>query len=478
MTGINVQERLRRIPSVENLLQLEGVQEALSRHPRRLVLASIRYVLEQKRKLLLEEAESARAIDLEPPHLLRQILEHLEKTSAHTLQNVINATGIIVHTNLGRSLMAEEAVERLQVICRSYNNLEYDLEQGRRGSRYVHAEAILCELTGAEGALVVNNNASAVLLTLNTLAKGREVIVSRGQLVEIGGSFRIPDVMGSSGAILREVGCTNRTHPRDYESLISEQTALLLRVHTSNYRIVGFTAEVSAEELVALGRRYGIAVMEDLGSGSLVDMTQFGLHGEPTVQEVMRTGIDVVTFSGDKLLGGPQAGVILGRRDIVAACRKNPLTRALRVDKMTLAVLEATLRLYRDDRQALERIPTIRMIAMPPAVLEERAQELAAAVREADPRHRLQVRVRRSSSQVGGGALPNQNLPTYVVAVTAPGMSTYSIEAGLRRNSPPLIGRIESDQYLMDVRTLQPEEFPVIQQAFQRLLKEPAANGE
>ena len=418
MTGTSIQERLRQIPSVENLLQLEGIQEALSRHPRRLVLASIRHVLEQKRKLLLEEAELARTINLEPPHLLREILEHLEKTSAYTLQSVINATGIIVHTNLGRSLMAEEAVERLQMICRSYNNLEYDLERGQRGSRYVHAEAILCELTGAEGALVVNNNASAVMLTLNTLAKEREVIVSRGQLVEIGGSFRIPDVMRSSGAILREVGCTNRTHPRDYESLINEQTALLLRVHTSNYRIIGFTAEVSAEELVVLGHRHGIPVMEDLGSGSLVDMTRFGLHGEPTVQEVMRTGIDVVTFSGDKLLGGPQAGVILGRREIVAACRKNPLTRALRVDKMALAVLEATLRLYRDDRQVLERIPTIRMIAMPLTVVEERAQQLASIIREADHRHQLQVQVHQSSSQVGGGALPNQNLPTYVVAVT------------------------------------------------------------
>jgi len=472
MTGISVQERLRHIPSVENMLQLEGIQEALSRHPRRLILASIRHVLEQQRKLLLDEPESAETIDLEPPHLLRRVLEHLEKISAHTLQNVINATGIIVHTNLGRSLLAEEAIERLQLICRSYNNLEYDLEHGRRGSRYVHAEAILCELTGAEAALVVNNNASAVLLTLNTLAKAREVIVSRGQLVEIGGSFRIPDVMRSSGAILREVGCTNRTHLIDYEALINEQTALLLRVHTSNYRIIGFTAEVSAEELVALGRRLGIPVMEDLGSGSLVDMARFGLHGEPAVPEVMRTGIDVVTFSGDKLLGGPQAGIILGRNEIIAACRKNPLTRALRVDKMTIAALEATLRLYRDDRQVLERVPTIRMIAMPLAMIEDRAQHLASIIREADHQSRLQVRVQQSSSQVGGGALPIQDLSTYAVAVNSPKMSTYSIEASLRHNIPPIIGRIESDQYLMDVRTLQPEEFPVIQKAFQRLLHE------
>ena len=478
MTGHSVQERLRQIPSVENLLQLTTIQEALTRHPRRLMLANIRHVLEEKRKLLIEEPESAQMINLEPAHLVQLVLESLRKAEAHTLQYVINATGVIVHTNLGRSLIAEEASARLQLICRHYNNLEYDLVEGKRGSRYLHAESILCELTGAEAALVVNNNAAAVLLTLNTLAKAREAIVSRGQLVEIGGSFRIPDVMRSSGAILREVGCTNRTHLRDYEAVINEQTALLLRVHTSNYRIVGFTAEVSAEELVVLGRKQGIPVMEDLGSGSFVDMARFGLHGEPTVAEVMQTGVDVVTFSGDKLLGGPQAGVILGRKEIVAECRKNPLTRALRVDKMPLAVLEATLRLYRDERQALEKVPTLRMIAMPLAIIEERAQHLAALIREADLQNRLQVQVQRSSSQVGGGALPNQDLPTYAVAVSSPGMSTHRIEASLRNNKPPIIGRIESDQYLMDVRTLQAEEFPVMQQAFQRLLKGPAPEEE
>ncbi len=478
MTGNSTQERLRRIPSVENLLQLEAIQEALSRYPRRLMLASIRHVLEQKRKLLLEEPESTPRINLETAHLVQCVLKHLEKAGAYTLQNVINATGVIVHTNLGRSLLAEEAVARLQLLCRNYNNLEYDLVQGQRGSRYVHAESILCELTGAEAALVVNNNAAAVLLTLNTLAKDREVIVSRGQLVEIGGSFRIPDVMRSSGAILREVGCTNRTHLRDYEAVITEQTALLLRVHTSNYRIVGFTAEVPAEQLVALGRKRGIPVMEDLGSGSFVDMARFGLHGEPTVSEAMGTGVDVVTFSGDKLLGGPQAGIILGRKEIVAECRKNPLTRALRVDKMTLAVLEATLRLYRDERLALEKVPTLRMIAVPLALLEERAQHLAALIREADPQHRLQVRVQQSSSQVGGGALPGQGLPTYAVAVSSPGMSTQRIEAHLRNNEPPIIARIESDQYLMDVRTLQAEDFPIVQHAFQRLLRGPESAGQ
>lgn len=478
MVASTLQERLRRIPSVEHLLQVNAIREALVRHPRTLVLASIRQVLEEKRRELLNEPSTVQAKDLEISNLIPLVLDHLEQISAYTLQSVVNATGIIVHTNLGRSLIAEEAIERLQRICRHYSNLEYDLDEGRRGSRYVHAEAILCELTGAEAALVVNNNAAAVLLTLNTLANGREVIVSRGQLVEIGGSFRIPDVMRSSGATLREVGCTNRTHLRDYEAAVTDQTALLLRVHASNYRIIGFTAEVSGEELAALGQKLRLPVMEDLGSGCLMDLARFGLAGEPTVQEVLRTGVDLITFSGDKLLGGPQAGVILGKQEIIARCRKNPLTRALRVDKMTLAALEATLRLYRDERQAVERIPTLRMLAMPPALLEERAQQLALLVREADGHNRLRVQVHPSSSQVGGGALPNQDLSTWAVAISAPALSTHLIETCLRANQPPIIGRIEADRYLMDVRTLQPQDFPVIQQAFQRLLQKFEAESE
>lgn len=476
MSGSSIQERLRQIPSVENLLQLDAIREALSRHPRKLVLAGIRQVLEEKRRSLIAKPESAHTVNLDPSHLARQVLQRMEVLSAYTLQHVINATGIIVHTNLGRSLIAEEAAERLFMICRNYNNLEYDIEEGQRGSRYVHAESILCELTGAEAALVVNNNAAAVLLTLNTLACAREVVVSRGQLVEIGGSFRIPDVMRSSGAILREVGCTNRTHLRDYDAAITEETALLLRVHTSNYRIVGFTAEVALEELVGLGQTRGIPVMEDLGSGSFIDLAGFGLHGEPTVPQVLSTGVDVVTFSGDKLLGGPQAGIILGRKEIVAECRKNPLTRALRVDKMTLAVLEATLRFYRDERQALEKIPTLRMIALPLSTLEERAELLASLIREVDRENRLEVQVRRNASQVGGGALPNQDLPTSVVAVNSPEVSTHSIERSLRNNRPPIIARIESDHYLLDVRTLDPQCFQVIQQAFRDFLGSPMPN--
>ena len=353
----HLQELLRRIPSVDELLQTERLQAAVTTHPRKLLVESIRQVLDAKRKRIMAGDDQLDQVDLRPSHLVELILDRLETLSQYTLRPVVNGTGIIIHTNLGRSLLPADAIERLQLLCRSYNNLEYEVSQGRRGSRYVHAESILCEITGAEAALVVNNNAAAVLLVLNTLARNQEVIVSRGQLVEIGGSFRIPDVMASSGAILREVGCTNRTHAKDYEAAIGEQTALIMRVHNSNYRIIGFTAEVSLEELVKIGRKHGLPVAEDLGSGSFLDLSRFGLQREPTAQEAVKAGADVVTFSGDKLLGGPQAGIILGRKHLVEQFKKNPLTRALRVDKMTLATLEATLRWYRDESQALQTHP-------------------------------------------------------------------------------------------------------------------------
>lgn len=467
--AVSAQEILRRLPGVDTLLQTEAVQAALTRHPRTLVLESIRQVLDAKRKRVLDRPDAAEEVNLDPPHLVELILDRLEAMADYTLQPVINGTGIVIHTNLGRSLLAEEAVSRLQAICRGYNNLEYDLEEGCRGSRYVHAEAILRELTGSEAALVVNNNAGAVFLVLNTLAAGREVVVSRGQLVEIGGSFRIPDVMSASGATLREVGCTNRTHLRDYESAITERTAILLKVHTSNYRMIGFTAEVSLGELAGLGRERGIPVVEDLGSGSFLDLSQFGLKGEPTVQEAIREGADVVTFSGDKLLGGPQAGIILGREELIARCRKNPLTRALRVDKLTLAALEATLRLYRDERRAVSEIPTLRMMAVTPEELEERARVLAAMIREGDSEQRFKVSLKRSTSQVGGGSLPGRSLRTVVVAVESEAMSANRIETSLRSGKPPVIGRIESDFFLLDVRTIQPSEFPIIRDAFHRL---------
>jgi L-seryl-tRNA(Ser) seleniumtransferase len=471
MMNSSVQAVLRQLPSVDALLQDPEIRQALSRFPRKLVVESIRSVLERKRQSLRDHPDQADAMGLEAPQLVTDILDHLAIAGDFTLRPVINGTGIIIHTNLGRSLLPEEAIERLTVLCRSYNNLEYDLEKGQRGSRYVHAEAILCELTGAEAALVVNNNAGAVFLTLNTLAQGREVIVSRGQLVEIGGSFRIPDVMRSSGAILKEVGTTNRTHLSDYGAAIGPDTALLMKVHTSNYRILGFTSEVPLQQMVALGKEQGIPVIEDLGSGSFVDLSRFGFHGEPTVQGALAAGADLVTFSGDKLLGGPQAGVVLGRKDLVAKCKKNPLTRALRVDKMTLTALEVTLRLYRDERSSLSSIPTLRMITSPLEELEKRAENLASLIRQVDTEGRLDVRTRPGLSQVGGGSLPAYEFPSRVVSVRSATLAAHMIESSLRANKPPVIGRIDSDEYLLDVRTLQPLEELQIRDAFRLLLK-------
>jgi L-seryl-tRNA(Ser) seleniumtransferase len=374
---------------------------------------------------------------------------------------VVNGTGVIVHTNLGRSLLAAQALEQMQQVARYYSNLEFDLEQGRRGSRYTHVEDILMELTGAEAALVVNNNAAAVLLALNTLAKGKEVIVSRGQLVEIGGSFRIPEVMTRSGAVLKEVGTTNKTHLRDYEAAISEETALLLKVHTSNYRIVGFMAEVSLEELVDLGQRHRLPVMEDLGSGTLLDVSRWGLEKEPTVVEVVQSGCDLVTFSGDKLLGGPQAGIIVGREKLVRALQGNPLNRALRIDKLTLAALEATLKLYRNEEQALRDIPTLAQMAIPLPKLHRRAKRLYRLLTK-DPLPEISLEIIPTTSQVGGGALPLSFLDSYALSFTPGLISVTELEQKFRSFSTPIIGRIEKDKFLLDVRTLHDDDPPFI----------------
>jgi L-seryl-tRNA(Ser) seleniumtransferase len=385
------------------------------------------------------------------------------------LRRVVNATGVVIHTNLGRSLLAPEAVENLAVVAGRYSNLEYDLAAGRRGSRYMAVRDLLCDITGAEDAMVVNNNAGAVLISLETIARDRNVIVSRGDLVEIGGSFRIPDVMAKSGAILREVGTTNRTHLRDYEGAIDPGTALLLKVHWSNYSIVGFTAQVPLRELVELGARRGIPVMEDLGSGTFIDFSRYGLLKEPTVQESVASGADVVTFSGDKLLGGPQAGIIVGRRPLVESIRKNPINRALRIDKLTLAALESTLRLYRDEARAVAAIPTLRMLTENETAVQPRAEELARRL-QAIGDSRLKVEIVRLSSKAGGGSLPLLDLPSRCLKVQVDGLTANQLELKLRRNDPPIIGRIEDGAFLMDARTLQPDEAPIIAAALASVL--------
>jgi L-seryl-tRNA(Ser) seleniumtransferase len=382
---------------------------------------------------------------------------------------VINAAGVVVHTNLGRSCLAPSAIAHLSTVAGYYSNLEFDLERGRRGSRYSAVEDLLCELTGAEAAMAVNNNAAAVLLCLDTLARGREVVISRGELVEIGGSFRIPDIMAKSGAILKEIGTTNRTHLRDYEKAIGSETGLLLKVHSSNFAIVGFTAAVPLADLVTLAAKFHLPVMEDLGSGNLIDLGRYGLAAEPTVQQSVAAGADVITFSGDKLLGGPQAGLIVGKKVILDRVKTNPLTRALRIDKLTLAALEETLRLYRDEKIAVTQIPTLRMLTAARPEIERRARQLSALLTDlGDPR--LRAELLDLPSQAGGGSLPTHQLPSWCIGVTIEGLSPNAVESALRSRRPPIIARIENDIYVLDVRTLLDEELPMVASAFRGLL--------
>ncbi len=381
-------------------------------------------------------------------------VEHAATTDEPALKSVVNATGVVLHTNLGRAILPEAAIEALEQAARSAVNLEFDLEGGGRGDRDALVESELCALTGAEAATVVNNNAAAVLLALTAIADGREVIVSRGELIEIGGSFRLPDVMARSGAHLREVGTTNRTHPRDYEDAIGAETALLLKVHPSNYRVVGFTSEVSLEELVEIGRARGIPVMEDLGAGALVDMRAYGLPREPVVAERIAAGADLVSFSGDKLLGGPQAGIVVGKREMVAKLKSNALKRALRCDKLTLAALSATLRLYLRSRDLVADIPTLRFLTRALAAMKQiapRARDILADHLGAA----FRCEIIESTSQIGSGALPTEELPTVAIRVMHPTISANTIADIFRRARPPIVGRITDSSFQLDLRTIE-----------------------
>ncbi|MEW6487904.1 MAG: L-seryl-tRNA(Sec) selenium transferase [Thermodesulfobacteriota bacterium] len=453
-------EDLRRIPAVERVLQEPALRgESGAALPRPVLVEAVRDVLAGRRETLL----SGICAPLDPETLARESLALAREKTAPHLVRVVNAAGVVLHTNLGRAPLAPEAVEAMGRAA-GYCNLEYDLAAGSRGHRRDLVEGLLRELTGAEAALVANNNAAAVLLALAALASGREVVVSRGELVEIGGSFRIPEVLAQSGCALREVGTTNKTHLRDYERVIGPQTALLLKVHTSNYRVLGFTASVSTGDLVELGRRHGVAVVEDLGSGCLVGLEHLGLEHEPTVPEVVAAGVDVVTFSGDKLLGGPQAGLLVGRRDALDACARHPLMRALRPDKVTLAALEATLALYRDPETAWSRVPALSLLGRDPRELRARAEGLATMLRDRLG-ERAQVTSGEGASEVGGGSLPLQKLPTWLVEVRRPGRGVSRIEAALRRHRPPVIARIHEDALIFDPRTLGPGEDHIVADA-------------
>jgi L-seryl-tRNA(Ser) seleniumtransferase len=453
---VSVANLFRAIPSVDVILGSLSEHPEAAALPRPLLRELVNQFLDQCRKQIREGAidreEQLGQVALEPA-----LLAYVRKRSRPHFRKVINATGVVVHTNLGRSLLAESAVEAVISACRSYSNLEFDLVTGKRGSRYSHVEKLLCRIAGAEAGLVVNNNAAAVLLILDTLAKGREVVVSRGELVEIGGSFRIPEVMARSGAVLREVGATNRTHLVDYERAIGPDTAALMKVHTSNFRVLGFHKAVGISELSGLAARHGLPVIEDLGSGSLFAFPQATGLNEPTVQESLSSGADVVSFSGDKLLGGPQAGIILGRAGYIDRIKKNPMNRALRIDKMTLAALEATLRLYLDPELARREVPTLRMITETPEELRVRATRLAASLRKG-LEGRMDVGLRPGVSRVGGGALPERDLPTTLVALAPLQGGLDGLRSALLDTDPPLVGRIEENRFCLDPRTIQPKE--------------------
>ncbi|NSW83841.1 MAG: L-seryl-tRNA(Sec) selenium transferase [Syntrophothermus sp.] len=462
---------LRNIPAIDEILldpRVKKIEESVSRE---LVVKKLREVVENTRTMLRNDNVSLSRLEI-TDMVVTKLQQELNRVTKPTLNKVINATGVVLHTNLGRALLAPPAVQYLTEIAGAYVNLEIDLDTGERGSRYVHVEDLLINITGAEAALVVNNNAAAVLLVLNTMANGRDVIVSRGQLVEIGGSFRIPEVMKASGARLVEVGTTNKTYLRDYEEAIDENTALLLTVHPSNYRILGFTSEVTLEELAELGRKTGLPVVQDLGSGVLCDLKEWGLPGEPTVKECIARGADVVTFSGDKLLGGPQAGIIVGKRQHVEAMKRNQLTRALRVDKLTIAALEATLVEYLAGKPN-RTIPTLQMLTVDEDTLHDRAQRLCGILTESigatSPVKTIQVV--STEDRVGGGAYPTHGLPGFAVEVVFDDGALTNIARALRLGEPAILTRLRDNAMLFSVRTLLEGDYDLIATRIREIVK-------
>ncbi|WAC08494.1 MAG: L-seryl-tRNA(Sec) selenium transferase [Thermodesulfobacteriota bacterium] len=460
---------LRSIPAVDEVLNQPSIQELISVFPRKLVLTIIRDELETiRKKILTQETVFSPDRDTTLKILVDQIAQKAKNSALLHLKKVINATGIIIHTNLGRAPLLNRAVKNIGEIAEGYCNLEYELEKGERGSRYLHVEKILKELSGAESALVVNNNAAAVLVALNTLARGHEVVVSRGELIEIGGSFRLPDIMRQSGCMLKEIGTTNKTKLSDYEQAISQETRLFLTAHTSNYRILGFTEQVLLKDLVRLGRTFNIPVMKDLGSGNFVNLAPYGLEDEPTVMETISSGVDIVTFSGDKLLGGPQAGVIVGEKKYLDEIKKNPLLRAIRVDKFTLAAMEVTLREYFDPEKAVKSIPVLEMLTATQEELKKKAKTLFRQITR-KTKDAYELSVEEDFSQAGGGSLPLQALPTWVVTIIPKFFSVAELDKRLRKHHPPIVARINQERLLIDVRTVFAHEMPIISEALARV---------
>ena len=452
------QELLRKLPKVDKLLNDVELFDLGTELDYYTFVETIKKSIEIFREGIIKNE----IIDFSKEDIINKIIEIGNISKLNSLRKVINGTGTIIHTNLGRSKFSERVIKNMSEVGFNYTNLEYDLENGKRGSRYSHLEDLICKVTGAEAAIVVNNNAAAVILALNELAKGKETVVSRGELVEIGGSFRIPDIMKLSGSKLVEVGTTNRTYVEDYIGAINEDTGLLLKVHTSNYKISGFVSNISPQELAKIGNEKGIITMEDIGSGVLVDFSKYGVTKEPTVQESIAAGVDIVTFSGDKLLGGPQGGIIVGKKDIIKRLAKNQYMRAFRMDKISIAALEVTFKYYLDEREAIKNIPTLKMILENPQIVKERAEKLYLYLEKLG----IKVTVIPTKAKIGGGSMPEETVPSYGVAFE--GNANY-LEEKFRKNILPIIGRIYEDKFVIDMKTLSDLEIEEIAQHIKRL---------
>jgi L-seryl-tRNA(Ser) seleniumtransferase len=460
---------LRNLPKIDEITLLLEKQDVYSLAPRDIVIATCRTVVQNLRDKIIEAKEKdLPKFSLDLASAVGEVERLIKGLYRYSLRRVVNATGVILHTNLGRAPLCPEALQRIMEVGRGYSNLEFDLAKGERGQRYDHVSSLICALTGAEDALIVNNNAAAVLLVLNTLAEKKEAIVSRGELIEIGGEFRIPEIMKKSASKLCEVGTTNRTRLGDYEKAVNDKTGLIMKVHTSNFRIVGFTEEADIESLVALGKSRGIPVMDDLGSGCLIDLDKYGLQHEPTVRETLATGIDVVTFSGDKLLGGPQAGIIVGKKEVLTKIKKNPLNRALRIDKFTLAALEATLMHYLNPVAAVKKLRSLKALTEPVAAVKRRALKLIAKLQK-EKFDSLKFSLREDFAAAGGGSLPTQQIPTVLVAVKNKIMSANKMEEKLRKIEVPLIVRVDKDEILIDLRTVAEDEFAFITEGLRQI---------
>ena len=463
-----MQDQLRRLPKVQTVLETPMAVELIRTFGYDDVADAVRAKLQKTRDEIVAGVDLADT-DITHQAVLDDILPELSAARTPSLRSVINATGIIIHTNLGRARLAPEAIQAMQDVAANYSTLEFDLESGARGSRHSHVEALICHLTGAEAAMVVNNCAAAILTSLTALAAGKPIVASRGEMVEIGGSFRMPDVIQQSGALLREVGTTNKTHLRDYADAICDDTALLLKSHTSNYRIVGFASVPAREDLASLAKSHGTLLVEDLGSGVLIDLSPFGLPNEPVVGDVLAAGVDVVTFSGDKLLGGPQAGIIAGTRACIDQIRSHPMARAVRIDKLSLAALYATLDLYRAPNNPLECVPVLQALAAPIEDIHARAQILQKHLSRVPG---LQTVIVPSAARAGGGALPQQDLPSFAIAVTAGDTSPDTIARKLRKAAAPVIGRISKDQFLLDLRAVADDDITTLAQSVERALSQ------